>query len=42
MATLFRGGWTDRYFRNVLASFAITLLFLVTVSPSTAEVVQVR
>ena len=41
MATLFRGGWTDATFKNALASFAITLLFLVTVSPSTAQVVQV-
>ncbi len=41
MASLFRGGWTDATFKNALASFGLTLLFLMAVSPSTAQVAQV-
>lgn len=38
MASLFRGGWTGATLKTALASFGITLLFLVAVSRSTAQV----
>jgi TonB family protein len=39
MPSLFRGGWTGATLKTALASFGITLLFLVAVSRSTAQVV---
>ncbi len=41
MASLFRGGWTGGTLKTALASFGLTLLVLVAVSRSTAQVVQV-
>ena len=38
MASLFRGGWTEATLKTALASFGLTLLFLVAVFPSTAQV----
>ena len=39
MASLLRGGWTCATPKNALVSFGLTLLFLVAVLPSTAQVV---